>query len=210
MSFIYLHGFASSPQSSKARYLSDRFAELQLQLKVLDLNQSGFSNLTLTRQIQQTIAAIADDDPSVTLIGSSFGGLTAAWVAQQQKRVQNLVLLAPAFGFPGSWYQRLNPNQMQQWQDTGVLNVYHYGKQQEIPLNYRFLTDAANYPLSGLKRSLNTLIIHGLDDDVVPIQVSRDYAQQHDQVKLVELNSDHGLNDQQGEIWRLVREFLGL
>jgi len=57
MEYIYLHGFASSPKSSKAQYLRDRFAEINLNLNVLDLNQEDFSNLTLTRQIEQTLAA---------------------------------------------------------------------------------------------------------------------------------------------------------
>ncbi|MEM9509306.1 MAG: YqiA/YcfP family alpha/beta fold hydrolase, partial [Cyanobacteria bacterium P01_E01_bin.35] len=90
--YIYLHGFASSPQSSKAQYLRDRFAAQNLQLKVLDLNQEGFTSLTLTRQIKQTIAAFPDSNIPVTLIGSSFGALTSAWVAQQQHQVNNLVL----------------------------------------------------------------------------------------------------------------------
>jgi predicted esterase YcpF (UPF0227 family) len=36
--YIYLHGFASSPRSSKARYLRDRFKAINLNLAVLDLN----------------------------------------------------------------------------------------------------------------------------------------------------------------------------
>lgn len=208
--YIYLHGFASSPNSSKAKYLGDRFCDLNLNLQVLDLNQNDFTNLTLTRQIQQTIAAFPEDETAITLIGSSFGALTAAWVAQQEDRVTNLVLLAPAFGFPQSWYERLEPSQIQQWRESGYLPIYHYGKQKEIPLCYQFLADADNYPLSGLKRSCPTLIIHGLNDDVVPIQVSRDYQRQHSQVKLVELDSDHGLNDVQPEIWRLIQDFLNL
>ena len=206
--YIYLHGFASSPKSSKAKYLRDRFAEVNLNLQVLDLNQDDFSNLTLTRQIQQTIAAFPDFE-AITLIGSSFGALTAAWVAQQQ-RVQKLVLLAPAFGFPQSWYTRLQLTQVQQWRESGYLPVYHYGYGKEIPLYYQFLADADNYPLSGLTRSCPTLIIHGVNDEVVPIQVSRDYEQQHSQVKLVELNSDHGLNDVQSKIWQLIQDFLDL
>lgn len=207
--YIYLHGFASSPKSSKAKYLRDRFREIGLDLQVLDLNRDDFTNLTLTRQIRQTIAAFPKDE-SITLIGSSFGALTAAWVAQQQNRVQNLVLLAPAFGFPQSWYERLEPSKIRQWRESGYLAIYHYGEQKEIPLHYQFLADADNYPLSGLRRSLPTLIIHGLDDDVVPIQVSRDYEQQHSQVSLIELDSDHGLNNVRSEIWRLSKNFLNL
>lgn len=208
--YIYLHGFASSPQSSKARYLRDRFEQKNLHLEVLDLNQGDFTNLTLTRQIKQTIAAFPNPQTPITLIGSSFGGLTSAWVAQQQHQVKNLVLLAPAFGFPGSWYSRLSPEQIRQWRDSDYLPIYHYGKGQQIPLHYQFLKDANRYPLSGLKRSLDTLIIHGINDDVVPIQVSRDYANQHPQTKLVEMDSDHGLNDVQEQIWQLTLNFLDL
>ena len=206
--YIYLHGFASSPRSSKATYLRDRFAEMNLKLEVLDLNQGGFSSLTLSRQIEQTVAAFPDATTRITLIGSSFGGLTSAWVAQQELQVQSLVLLAPAFGFPQNWYSQLPPDQIQQWRKSGFLSVYHYGENKLIPLHYKFLQDADNYPVTGLTRSLPTLIIHGIHDNVVPIQVSRDYAQQHSQVKLIELDSEHGLNDVRVKIWQETRNFL--
>ena len=208
--YIYLHGFASSPKSNKARYLRDRFAERNLSLKVLDLNQKDFTNLTLTRQIEQTITAFPDSDTPIVLIGSSFGALTAAWVAQKQPQVEKLILLAPAFGFPQSWYSQLEPEQINQWRESNYLSVFHYGENREIPLHYKFLQDADNYPLSDLRRSLDTLIIHGINDDVVSIQVSRDYKQEHSQVKLVELQSDHGLNDVQERIWQETQIFLHL
>ncbi len=72
--YIYLHGFASSPQSQKARYLRDRFAEIDINLDIIDLNAGNFSELTLTRQIEQTKSAFPADDSPVTIIGSSFGG----------------------------------------------------------------------------------------------------------------------------------------
>ncbi len=205
--YIYLHGFASSPKSNKAQYLRDRFTEVNLDLNVLDLNQGNFSRLTLSRQIQQTIAAFPDSQTPITLIGSSFGGLTAAWVAQQQQ-VEKIILLAPAFGFPQSWYAKLKPEQIEQWRESDALPIYHYGEGKQISLHYQFLQDADNYPLSGLKRSLATSIIHGIHDDVVPIQVSRDYASQHSQVKLIELNSDHGLNDVKERIWQEIRKMI--
>ena len=206
--YIYLHGFASGPRSNKARYLRDRFAEKNINLKVLDLNQGDFSNLTLTRQIEQTKSAFAEGNIPVTLIGSSFGALTCAWVAQQSDRVKHLILLAPAFGFPQSWYSRLEPNQIEQWQESGVLSVYHYGEAKQMPLKYQFLQDADNYPISKLTKSLPTLIIHGINDNVVPIQVSRDYANHHSQVKLIELDSDHGLNDSKTRIWQEIFKFI--
>jgi uncharacterized protein len=208
MDYIYLHGFASSPRSSKAQYLGRCFFAKNLQLKVLDLNQRDFSNLTLTRQIEQTVVALPDVDMSVTLIGSSFGALTSAWVAQKHHQVKQLILLAPAFGFPQSWYSRLEPNQIKQWRESGYLPVEHYGEKQQILLKYQFLEDAENYPISQIKRALPTLIIHGLNDLIIPIQESRDYACQHEQVKLIELDSDHGLNDSHARIWQEISNFI--
>ena len=208
MEYIYLHGFASSPKSNKAQYLGNCFKNRGLQLNILDLNQGDFGNLTLSRQIQQTIDAFSNTDRSVTLIGSSFGGLTAAWVANKSDRVKQLILLAPAFGFPQSWYSRLELSQIERWRESGLLSVYHYGEGKQIPLKYKFLQDADLYPVSQLKRDLPTLIINGLNDEVVPIQVSRDYARSHSQANLIELNSDHGLNDSQEAIWYKIQESL--
>lgn len=210
MYYVYLHGFASSPQSNKAQYLRDRFNSRGLELDVLDLNQPDFSSLTLTRQINQTIAAFPNPDIPITLIGSSFGALTAAWAAQQQPQVTKLILLAPAFGFPQSWYARLQPKQLETWKNSGVLDVYHYGEGKEIPLKYKFLQDAENYPLAELKRSLPTLIMHGIHDEVVPIKVSQDYTLQHPDTKLIEFDSDHGLNDVKDKIWQSIKHFLAI
>ena len=208
--YIYLHGFASSPRSNKASYLRDRFAELHLKLKVLDLNQEDFSKLTLTRQIEQTIDAFPNLETPVILIGSSFGGLTCAWVAQQKLQVKKIILLAPAFGFPNSWYSKLQPEQIEQWRESGYLSVYHYGEKRLLPLHYQFLRDADNYPVSDLVRSLPTLIIHGVRDDVVPIEVSRNYVAEHPQARLIELDSDHSLNDVKERIWYETKDFLKL
>lgn len=205
--YIYLHGFASSPKSRKAVYLQDCFAERNIQLEIPDLNQDDFSHLTLTRQIAQTAAMFEDAETSVTLIGSSFGGLTAVWLAQKYSQVKRLILLAPAFGFPSNWFDKFPEVELKQWQETGYKNIYHYGENKLLPLHYEFLVDGNRYNIDELKRSLPTLIIHGKNDDVVPIEVSRNYANKHDTVKLIELDSDHGLNDVKERIWQEIQDF---
>ncbi len=49
--FIYLHGFASSPVSRKARFFVERFRELGIRLEVPHLAQGNFRNLTLSAQL---------------------------------------------------------------------------------------------------------------------------------------------------------------
>lgn len=208
--YIYLHGFASSPRSRKAVYIKDRFVQQNIQLEIPNLNQDDFSHLTLTRQIAQTAAMFEDAETPVTLIGSSFGGLTAVWLAQKYPQVKRLILLAPAFGFPSNWFDKFPQAELKQWQETGYKNIYHYGENKLLPLHYEFLADGNRYNIDELKRSLPTLIIHGKNDDVVPIEVSRNYANKHDTVKLIELDSDHGLNDVRERIWQEVWDFVNI
>lgn len=207
--YIYLHGFASSPSSAKAQDFANRFRAIDLPLLIPDLNQPNFTDLTLTHQIQQTQALFPPSQP-VTLIGSSFGGLTAAWIAQQQMQVARIVLLAPAFGFLQHWLPRLGSQTVQQWRSTGTFAVYHYGEKQQIPLDYQFVEDASQYDESQLQRSIPTLILHGRHDDVIPVQASRDFAIDRPWVKLIEFDSDHALIDVMPQIWQEVSAFCRL
>lgn len=207
--YLYLHGFASSPQSAKAKDLSDRFYTCHLSLIVPDLNQDDFTHLTLTRQILQVQSLAAMSNP-VKLIGSSLGGLAAAWLGEQQSQVKQLVLLAPAFDFLDHWLPKLGDKQRQQWQRDRLLPIYHYGMQRIVPLSYDFVTDAAQYMKAQLQRPVPTLILHGRQDEVIPIQSSRDYAIDRPWVSLVELNSDHTLSNVLAEIWTEIQEFCQL
>jgi uncharacterized protein len=208
MDYIYLHGFASSPNSTKALYLRDRFKESQVALKIPDLNQDDFSHLTITRQLEQVAAEFPNAETPITLIGSSLGGLTSAWLAEKYPQVQRLVLLAPAFSFISLWLSALGEDLVKQWKESGYLSVYHYGEGRSLPLHYQFAIDAARYSQSYLQRPVPTLIIHGRNDEVIPIQASRDYASQRSWVELIELESDHALTDTMPKIWRVIKEIL--
>lgn len=207
---IYLHGFASSPRSTKATDLRDRFAKLNIPLTIPDLNQNDFTHLTLTRQIHQVEALFPPSPTPVTVIGSSFGGLTAAWLGERHPQVQRLVLLAPAFGFLAHWLPRLGAEQVQRWQAEQCLSVYHYGVETMLPLHYKFVEDAAQYREDELRRSVPTLILHGIHDDVIPIAASLDYARTRPWVHLIELDSDHALVNVSDRIWQAIRAFCQL
>lgn len=208
--FIYLHGFASSPQSTKAVYLRDRFAELNIDLKIPDLNQGDFSHLTISRQIQQAAAQLAPPPAAVTAIGSSLGGLTAAWLGEKHSQIQRLVLLAPAFEFFSHWLTQLGTQKLQQWQAEKYLMVYHYREKRSLPLHYDFVLDADRYQEQQLSRPIPTLILHGRYDETIPISASRQFAQNRPWVQLVELESDHALGDVLPEIWGIIKNFCQL
>lgn len=206
--YVYLHGFASGPQSAKAVYLKERFQEQGINLQIPDLNQGDFSALTLTRQIQQVQTALLAPTQSAVLIGSSLGGLTAAWVAETSPQVKSVLLLAPAFQFLERWLQTLGEAKVRQWQTQGYLEFYHYGENQSLPLSYRFVEDIARYQDQQLQRAVPTLILHGIHDQVVPIQASRNFAAQRPWVRLIELDSDHSLGNVKAEIWQALQGWL--
>lgn len=206
--YLYLHGFASSPASKKAEYLRDRFASLSINLNIPDLNQGDFSHLTLTRQLQQIPTELSPDTSDIVVIGSSFGGLTAARFAEQNLSVKRLILLAPAFNFLSEWFPKLGAEKLNLWKTQGYLSIYRYAEKQNLPLHYDFLEDLARYPDEQLQRQIPTLILHGINDEVIPIQASQNYAAQRPWVSLIELNSDHSLDNVLGEIWQEIRNFL--
>lgn len=211
--YLYLHGFASGPQSYKAQALKTRFEAVGRSLTIPDLNQGDFSTLTLSRQIQQARELILAQSQPTVIIGSSLGGLTAAWVAEQwdlQGRIEKLVLLAPAFCFLAQWLPRLGEAALGQWRQEGWLSVYHYADQTQKPLHYRFVEDAQGYHDDDLKGQIPTLICHGLHDEVIAIEASRAYADIRPWVQFQELDSDHALGNVEAEIWQTMANFLGL
>jgi uncharacterized protein len=209
LNYIYLHGFASSPNSNKAKDLNRRFAQISINLTIPDLNAEDFSHLTISRQINQTSSLFPKSSP-ITLIGSSLGGLTAAHLGQQYPQIQRLVLLAPAFGFLSHWLPKLGETTINQWRQEKYLPVYHHREKRELPLNYDFVTDAQKYSEEILQRPLPTLILHGTLDEVIPIEASRDFASSRSWVKLVELDSDHALGNVTNDIWQEIIQFCQL
>jgi uncharacterized protein len=205
--YIYLHGFASSPASLKARYLVECFAGVGIELAVPDLNLDDFSHLTISRQINQVGDLLPSDKSPVILIGSSLGGLTAAILAQNYPQIDRLILLAPAFDFLSHWLPKIGAEQLNLWERDRYLPIYHYGQQKLLPLHYDFIIDAHRYHLCQSDRILPTLIVHGTGDDVVPIASSRDFAAHHPLIKLLEVDSDHNLTTFNNYIWQEICKF---
>jgi uncharacterized protein len=208
--YIYLHGFASGPKSTKARDIQARCDRVKIDLQVPDLNQGDFSHLTISRQVAQVIDLLPTNGSTVTLIGASLGGLTAAIVAQDYPQVNRLILLAPAFGFTTHWLPTLGAEKLKSWANNRYLPIYHHAQQGSLPLHYNFVIDADRYSIFTSDRILPTLIIHGIHDDVIPISASRDFAAKHPWVNLVELDSDHALIDASERIWQEICQFCQL
>jgi len=203
---IYLHGFASSPNSTKAQFFYRRLLEHGKQVLVPALDQSNFRGLTITNQLAVIDRAVGNR--SSVLIGSSLGGYLAVLYASTHSSIERLVLLAPAFRFPSMWRQRY-ADQLARWRQTGSLPFYHFGSRNEQLLDYRFVEDAALYP-DGPLLSQEALILHGSFDPIMPLASSVEYAATHSNVQLRIFTAGHELTEVLEPMWVEVSRFLGI
>ena len=192
---IYLHGFASSPGSYKAVRFVARLRELGLEVALPDLNEGDFCGLTISRQLR-LLERLCAEVPrrEVVLLGSSMGAYVCSLHAARSEQVAALVLMAPAFDFIRRWTARLGPRAVTRWEQQGSMPVWHFQYEQELPIGYELVRDAATHPAFP-DVAAPTLMFHGRADEVVEAACSEAYAAGRDNVELVLLDSDHGLGD---------------
>lgn len=205
--FLYLHGFASSPASKKAAELSRRFARRGIHLEAPDLTDGDFRTMTISRQLEVVRRTLLGD-PAV-LIGSSLGGYVAALYAARHPEIERLVLLAPAFGVARRWEKWLGPEGLRRWRETGEYRFFHYATGREEALAYDFFEDARRWEDFPAVRQ-PVLVCHGTGDEVVPVEVAREFARRTPRARLRLLDSGHDLLDAVAPIWAAIEDFLGL
>jgi pimeloyl-ACP methyl ester carboxylesterase len=202
---IYLHGFASGPSSNKAQFFRQKFVERGIEIVIPELDEGNFRGLTITGQLG-VLEREAAGAP-VALIGSSLGGYLAAVYAARHPEVRRMVLLAPAFDFLARWTARLGGEAMEDWRRTGVLRVPHYGMKTDAVLGYQLIEDGARYEAFPDVRQ-PALIFHGDQDDVVPVELSRQFVASRPNARLVVLHSGHELTDVLDQLWEGASAFL--
>jgi len=208
MRVMYLHGFASSPQSSKAQFFKRKFHERGVRFEAPQLDEGNFERMTITGQLGVIEKAMAAT-PAV-MMGSSLGGcLAALYAARHPADVERMVLMAPAFQFASRWRARFSPEDLELWRKQGSAPFFHYGYKSAQRLGYSFVEDADQYeevPDFGQP----ALILHGSEDPVVPAVISLEFASARPNVRLQLFPSGHELTDVLDGLWKAASQFLAL
>ena len=202
---LYLHGFASSPGSRKARFFAQKLRAAGAHVEIPALDGGDFQTLTITRQLH-LVDNLAANEP-VVLIGSSLGGYVAGLYAARNSSVQRLILLAPAFQFHHLWTTNMTADELSFWRKTGTLPIFHYGEAREMAIGYQLIEDAAQYePWPNFSQP--ALIFHGTQDSDVPVLYSAEFVKNHPNAHLIQMNSGHELTDVMDQIWEQSSAFL--
>ena len=133
----------------------------------------------------------------VVASGHSAGGQLALWLAKQQAlALRGVVPLAAVSDLRRAWELKLSDN---------AAGEFLGGSPKELPKRYR-----AASPIEFVPLGLPQRILHGMNDDVVPIEMSRAYAsaakRSGDDAKLVEIaGAGHfELIDPRSNAWPVV------
>ena len=218
--WVYAHGFGSGRGGGKARAFRAAATAAGVSFLAFDARGHGESSgtieeLTLSRMIEDLACAIEAYVPKgalLVVIGSSLGGVTAAWyAAAHPERVRAAVLIAPAFRFVDRFLAEIGPEAVAQWKRTGA---YAVGPTwMWVPLHHGVVEDAARYDECELaaRHRTDTLIIHGKRDENVPWQVTEDFVARcpHRPIEVIWIeDGDHAFEGRGAELTAHAGRFL--
>ena len=132
-------------------------------------SEGSFTDSTISKEVTD-LGSVIDrfPDKTITYIGHSMGGAVGAIRTSQDSRIKFLVSLAGMVNtrqFAETEFGMVTPDQGNMWED------------EDCPLSSSYMNDLktieSTVPCAS-KITVPWLLIHGTEDDVVPIQDSKD------------------------------------
>lgn len=183
--YLYGHGFGSSPASPKGAFLRDEFrGRAGVEVGILDLTGPGvgFSECSVSDMLERIDDARKESgDPGrpLRLVGQQLGAYAAALYAEREReRVESLVLLNPCFDLASRLEVMVGGDvaALEKWRDTGVHDFSGGKKAPEMMVKYDPLCVDLQRISANPFVICPTLLAHGVRDSVTPVEVSRDWC----------------------------------
>ena len=180
---ILCHGFSSSKESKTNIRLEEILNNGQISTFRLDFfghgeSEGKFEEITISEAADDVLSAVRFLKESgyvkIGLVGSSFGGMASLIAASKTRDILFLALKSPVSDYMGRLVARYDEKIIQSWMDKGILSVNTSGGE-ELRLNYSFFEDAERINVYARceKIKIPTLIVHGSEDETVPVEQSR-------------------------------------
>ena len=201
MKILFAHGLEGSPNGSKPTWMKE---SLGWEIICPEMSNNGW---TIADQTEVIAKAITENEDVDIIMGSSYGGLAIANASERfAERNLRLVLLAPAFGLAENFRSIVGAQGLIEWENTGSRAYFHHGFGHEVEFGWDFITSADEMSWPTLHH--RTIILHGRQDDIVPIESSRKVSESNELVQLIEVEDGHRLADSLYFIPVAVQRFL--
>lgn len=219
---LYLHGFGSQQQGTKAEHFRQCCAAAGVAFCSFDFQSHGasggrFVDLTLSRNLED-IGRVhghlrAEGFERLVLFGSSMGGASAMWYAALHPQdIAAAIHIAPALELDKGLLQRFTSEQRRRWQRDGSIVFEHELVHSE--LSWRLIEDLQSFGVQRLADlySTPTLIFQGKNDLSVDWRTVMEFAAgcQTECIALhLMMDGDHRLLDRLDGLWQIAYAFLG-
>lgn len=181
---VYVHGFRSDCDGAKslalARHAQQQgYAWLRFDLGGHGASAGRFGDFRLSHLLADLNAALAAlPQRRIVLVGSSMGAWLAVLAARQwPQRIAALVLLAPGFNFLQRLFAAMTLAAQRQWQSAGIHRFASHYDANTYELEFAAVADADAHDVLSEPVDLPcpVHIIHGEQDEVVPIAISENF-----------------------------------
>jgi len=192
---LYLHGFASSPESTKVLSVRELLAPEGIELEAPDLNVPSFERLDFEAMVQVAVRGAVGTS---AIAGSSLGALVALAAVQRGVHLP-LVLIAPALGIADRWLPELPPGD--------PIEVEHYAFGRKLPIHRAFFEQMSRLEVDRRPPPVPVTIVMGRRDESVPFErVERVWKAWGAPGRFIEIeDGDHRLTGAIGTIAEQIR-----
>lgn len=203
--WVFLHGLGADREGEKASRFREWAVSRGHGFLSFDFTGHGDSGgdsrgLSLSRNLSDTARAAAfvereSAGSEILLIGSSMGGIAALWYAAlHPEAVAQVFAIAPAFRMAARLAASLSATERTAWARRGFLPIPIGERVLEV--GWGAVPDEEDYPVERLAALLRApaLLLHGVEDAVAPVGLSRDFAAAAPTADLIEIeDGDHRL-----------------
>ena len=148
----------------------------------------------------------------IGLVGSSFGGMASIIEAGETNDLYVLALKSPVSDYRALIHSRVNEQDIKGWEEKGIIDVTGIDGETR-KLKYSFYEEAEKVKAYEAAKNIKipTLIVHGDEDETVPIEQSKRTASiiQNCRLEIIE-GADHTYSDTAHfeKILDLISEFI--
>lgn len=173
---LFITGFLSKRWGNKSKALAQWCQERGWGFCCFDFRGWGDSDgtwgeyrlLQWLEDAEAVTKSLAHGSP-VTIVGNSLGGWLAWLVAQEQRSVEELILIAPAFNMMGLRAAEIPTERREKWKAAGSMPWDDEPMHREAPIPWHWVEDSQALwsRRFNMPRRVKTTILHGLQDTVI-------------------------------------------